>query len=94
MWKFNIDYIWSPLLVSGYCMSSIISDRSSCKSTVYERSWSNFNKEKFILDYFEKGWSLILNIEKNYVNHSFDNFLLNINRLLDKTVLIKKVSKY
>ena len=28
---------------------------SSSKPNVYERSWSSFNKEGFILDYFEKG---------------------------------------
>ena len=47
-------------------------------------NWSNFNKEEFILDYFERDWDLILNVEKNDVNHSFDNFLLNMNGLLEK----------
>ena len=75
-------------------MPSIFSDPSSSKSNVYERSWSNFNKEEFILDYFEKDWDLILNVEKNDVNHSFDNFLLNMNGLLGKYAPFKKVSKY
>ena len=35
------------------------------------------------MDYFEKDWDLILNVEKNDVNYSFDNFLLNMNGLLD-----------
>ena len=46
------------------------------------------------MDYFEKNWGLILNVEKNDVNHSFDNFLLNMNGLLDKHAPFKKVSKY
>ena len=36
----------------------------------------------------------ILNVEKNDINHSFDNFLMNMNRLLDKHAPFKKVSKY
>ena len=46
------------------------------------------------MDYFEKDWDVILNAEKNDVNHSFDNFLLKINGLLDKHAPFKKVSKY
>ena len=45
------------------------------------------------MDYFEKDWDLILNVEKN-VNHSFDNFLLNLNGVFDKHAPFKKVSKY
>ena len=30
-------------------MPSILSDPSSSKSNVYERSWSDFNKEEYIL---------------------------------------------
>ena len=67
---------------------------SSSKPSVYERSWSNFNKEEFILDYFQKGWDLIFNVEKKNINHSFDNFLLNMNGPLDKHAPFKKVSKY
>ena len=47
-----------------------------------------------LLNCFEKDWDLILNVEKNDVNHPFDNFLLNMNGLLDKHALFKKVSKY
>ena len=45
-------------------MPSIFSDPFSSKSNVYEKSRSNFNKEDFILDYFEKDWNVILNVEK------------------------------
>ena len=47
-----------------------------------------------LLDCFEKDCDLILNVVKNYVNHSFDNFLLNMNGLLDKYAPFTKVSKY
>ena len=90
----NLTSTISDHLPQFFIMPSIFSDPSSSKSNVYERSWSNFKKEEFILDYFEKDWNLILNVEKNDVNHSFDNFLFNMNGLLDKHAPFKKVSKY
>ena len=74
-------------------MPSIFSDPSS-KSNVHERTGQISIKKEFILDYFEKDWDLILNVEKSDVIHSFDNFLLNINGLLYKHTPFKKVSKY
>ena len=76
-------------------MPSIYLDPTSSKSNVYERSWSIFNKEEFILDYFEEDRDLIPNVEKNDVNHFFDNILLNSNGLLGKFgASFEKVSRY
>ena len=47
-----------------------------------------------LLDYSEKDWDLNLNAEKNDADHSFDNFLLNVNGLLGKHAPFKKVKKY
>ena len=74
LWKFNI-YIsdhFSQFLI----MPSIFSDTSSHKSNVYEKHQSNFNKEEFISDNFQKD----RNLRKNDVNYSSDNFPLNINK--------------
>ena len=90
----NLPYTLFDHLPQFLIMPSIFSDPSSSKSDVYEGSWSNFNKEEFILDYFEKDWDLTLNVEKNDVNHSFDKFFLNMNRLLDKHAPFKKVRQY
>ena len=46
------------------------------------------------MDYLQKEWDFILNVERNDVNHSFDNFILNMNGLLDKHAPFKKVRKY
>ena len=47
-----------------------------------------------LLDCFEKDCDLILNVVKNDVNPSFDNFLLNMNGLLYIYAPFTKVSKY
>ena len=80
----NLTSTISDHLLQFLNMSSSVSDLSSSKSNVYERNWSNFNDKEFISHYFEKDWDLILNDEKNYVNNSLDNFILNMNEPLDK----------
>ena len=62
---------------------------------MYERNWSKFNKEDFILDYFERDWDGILNLGWNDFDLSFNNFLMNINQFLDdKDAHYRKVNKY
>ena len=50
----NLIYTISDHLLQFFIMPSIFSEPSSSESSVYEKSWSNFNKEEFILDYSEK----------------------------------------
>ena len=70
----NLTFTISNYLLQLLIMPSIFSESSSSKSNFNVRILSNFNKEEFILDYFEKYWDRPLNVDKNYVNHSFDNF--------------------
>ena len=40
----------------------ILSNTSYNKSTIFERDWSKFNHENFILDYVDQNWSDVLQI--------------------------------
>ena len=53
------------------------------KSNILERDWSKFSKENFALDYFNKNWSEILQVDQNNVNLSMDSYLDHINAILD-----------
>ena len=66
----------------------------SSKSNIYERNWSKLNKKGFILDYFKKDWNDILNPNRNNIDLSFNNFLTNMNELLDKPAPYRKLNKY
>ena len=68
---------------------NILSNPSNQKSNFYERDWSKFNQENFILDYFDKDWADSLQIDQQNVNLSMDSFLNNIN-YLGCTCSIKK----
>ena len=67
----------------------MFSDNPATKSNIFERSWKNFNQAEFVMDYFDKDWSNILNLKHGYVNVSMENFA-NMNDLLEKQPHLKK----
>ena len=67
----------------------------SCnKSNIYERDWSKFVREKFILDYFSADWEDLLKITELNADNSTKIYLDKINMLLDTYAPITKISKY
>ena len=46
------------------------------------------------MDCFDKDWSNILNLKRGNVNVSMENFVDNMNDLLDKHAPFRKISKY
>ena len=66
-------------------------NQTSCQNF---ENLSKFKKEKFILDYFDKNWSEILELDQHNVNLSMDSYLDHVNTILDSHAPYKKVSKY
>ena len=52
-------------------------------TNIFERNWVNFNQSEFVMDYFDKAWSNIVNLIHGKVNISMGNFVNNMNDLLD-----------
>ena len=55
---------------------------------------SKFNKKIFILDYFDKNWSEILQLDQQNVNLSMESYLDHLNSILHVHASCKKVNKY
>ena len=53
---------------------NILANPSYNRLNIFERDWSKFNKENFILDYFEKNWSDILQLDQQNVDLSIESF--------------------
>ena len=51
---------------------SMFSDNPATKSNIFERSWKKSNQAKFLMDYFVKDWSNILNLKHGNVNVSME----------------------
>ena len=67
---------------------------SGNKSNIYERNWSKFDRENFILVYFSVDWEDLLKIDKLNVDNSTKIYLDKINMLLDTYAPLKKINKY
>ena len=53
------------------------------KSNIYERDWSKFDRENFILDYFSVDWEDLLKNDELNTDNSTKEFLDKMNMLLD-----------
>ena len=73
---------------------NVLSKASCQKSNIYERHWSNFIQTDFVLDYFDKDWSNLLQLDQQDVNLSIESFLNNVNSILDEHAPLKRINKY
>ena len=64
------------------------------KSKIYERDWSKFDRENFILDYFSVDWEDLLKIDELNADNSTKMYLDRINMLLDTYAPLKRINKY
>ena len=67
---------------------------SGHKSSIYERDWSKFDRENFILDYFSVDLEDLLKIDELNADNSTKIYLDKIDILLDTYAPIKKINKY
>ena len=65
----NSDHLPQFLIVP-----SIFSNPPSNKSNIFERDWSNFDQENFILDHFPTSWNETLKIKEQNIDYSTENF--------------------
>ena len=62
---------------------NLFSNISDNKSNVYEREWSKFHQENFILDYISVDWEDLLKTDELNADNSTRMYLHKINMLLD-----------
>ena len=69
---------------------SMFGNFSANKSNIYERDWSKFDQENFILVSFSVDWEDLLKIDEVNVDNSTKIYLDKINMLLDTYAPLKK----
>ena len=67
---------------------------SGNKSNIYEREWSKFDQENFILDYFSVDWEDLFKTDEPSGDNLAKIYLDKINMLLDTYAPLKKINKY
>ena len=63
------------------------------KHNIFTRSSKNFDSVAFTHDYNNTDWNDVIDIGKNDVNFSLENFMSKMNELLDTHLPLRKVSK-
>ena len=71
----------------------MFSNPPSNKFNIYDRDWSNFDQENFIIGYFSVDWNEMLKIEEQDIDYCTDIFLNKLNEQLDNFAPFKKISK-
>ena len=61
------------------------------KFNIYERDWSKYDRENFILDHFSVEWEDLLKIDELNVEKSTKKFLDKMNMLLDTHAPLKEI---
>ena len=100
--KSFITLILQPTRITSHSntlIDNIFSNVKLCKilrnkSNIYERNWSKFYQENFVLDYFSVEWEDLLNINKVNADNSTEMYLNKINMLLDTYAPLKRINKY
>ena len=66
----NITATISDHLPQFLLVPDVLSNPSCQKSNIYERDWSKFVEQNFVLDYFDTDWSNVLQLDLHDVNLS------------------------
>ena len=73
--------------------SNIFGNISGNKSNIYERDWSKFDRENFILGYFSVDWEHLLETDELNADNSTRMYLDKVTMLLDTYAPLKRVTK-
>ena len=90
----NLTATISDHLPQFAIIPNIFGNISGNKYNIYERDWSKFDQENFILDYFSVDWEDLLKIDKLNADNSTKMYLDTINMLLDTPAPLKRMNKY
>ena len=82
----NLTATISDHLPQFSIIPNVFGNIPSNKSNIYERDWSKFDRENFILDYFSVDWEDLLKIDELNADNSTKMLLDKINMLLDTYV--------
>ena len=63
-------YIYIFHLPQFAIIPNMFGNISGKKSNIYEKDWSKFDQENFILDYFSADWEDLLKIDEIYADNS------------------------
>ena len=89
----NLTAIISDHLPQFAITPNMFSNTLGNKSNIYEKGWSKFDQENFILDYFFVDWEDLLKTDELNADDSTKMYLDKINMLLGTYASHKRINK-
>ena len=89
----NLALAISDHLPSSFTIPKDNQNHPPKNHSIYTRKTKNFDRVNFVLGHLDIDWNSILQANMDNVNTSLQLFLTKINELLDKYMLLRKVSK-
>ena len=74
-------------------IEDFIANSPKSKSNIFKRNWKNFDQNLFISDFEDANWDEIIDVNKENVNLSLNNYLYNIDLLLEKHAPLKQLNE-
>ena len=90
----NLTAIISDHLPQFSIIPNMFRNISGNTSNIYERDWSKFDQENFILDDFFVDWEDLMKTGKLNADNSTRTYLDKINMLLESYAPLKRINKY
>ena len=84
----------SDHLLQFAIIPNMIGNISGNKSNIYEKDWSKFDQENFILNYFPVDWEDLKKIDEPNADNSTKIYLDKFNMLFDTYAALKRINKY
>ena len=90
----NITATISDHLSQILFIPNVLSNPSCQQANIYERDWSKFIQQIWVLDYFGDDWFDVLQLDQQDANTSINSFLDNMNLVLHEHAPLKQFNKY
>ena len=87
----NSTTILSDHLPQFFLIPDFFSNSPLSKYNIMNHNWKNFNSQEYLEDFNKTNWDENLQLNKNSVNVSFNNYLDIINTLITKYAPIKNL---
>ena len=89
----NISSNISAHLPQFFIPPEFFSNSPSTKYNIISHGWEKFNNQSFLEDFENIDWNLVLQLNKENVSITFENYLNTVNTLINFHAPLKKLNK-
>ena len=89
----NISSSISDHLPQFFILSEFFSNSPPSKYNIISHEWEKFNNQSFLENFEKINWNQVLQLNKENVNITFENYLNTVNTLINSHAPLKKTQQ-